>query len=49
LKVVNTPYADITSFLDSVPPAASAAKAPEEQYYAHVSADFRCGPVGLPG
>ena len=40
LKVVSTPYADITSFLDSVPPAASTAKAPEEQYYAHVSADF---------
>ena len=35
LRNVSTPWADITSFLDSVPPAASAAQAPEEQYYAH--------------
>jgi 3',5'-cyclic AMP phosphodiesterase CpdA len=40
LKVVTTPWADITSFLDSVPPAAAAAKAPEVQYYAHVSLDY---------
>ena len=40
LKVVSTPWADITDFLDSVPPAATAAKATEEQYYAHVSADY---------
>jgi hypothetical protein len=40
LKVVSTPWADITSFLDSVPLAATAAKAPEEQYYAHVAADW---------
>jgi Calcineurin-like phosphoesterase/Purple acid Phosphatase, N-terminal domain len=39
LKVVSTPWADITGFLDSVTPAATAAKAPEEQYYAHVAAD----------
>jgi hypothetical protein len=37
LKVVTTPWDDITAFLDSVPPAAAAAKAPEVQYYAHVS------------
>jgi hypothetical protein len=37
LKNVNTPWADITSFLDSVPPAQSAAKAPEEQYYLHAA------------
>jgi Calcineurin-like phosphoesterase/Purple acid Phosphatase, N-terminal domain len=40
LKVVSTPWADITSFLDSVPLVATAAKAPEEQYYAHVAADW---------
>ena len=39
-KNVSTPWADITAFLDSVPPAATAAKAPEEQYYAHAAADF---------
>ncbi len=38
LKNVNTPWADITDFIDSVGPAATAAKAPEEQYYAHVAA-----------
>jgi hypothetical protein len=40
LKVVTTPWADITSFLDSVPPAAAVAKAPEVQYYAHAALDF---------
>jgi 3',5'-cyclic AMP phosphodiesterase CpdA len=35
VRNVNTPWADITDFLDSVPPAASAAQAPEEQYYLH--------------
>jgi hypothetical protein len=40
LKVVTTPWADITSFLDSVPPAAATAKAPEVQYYAHADLDF---------
>jgi hypothetical protein len=35
LKNVTTPWADITAFLDSVPPAQSAAKAAEEQYYLH--------------
>jgi hypothetical protein len=39
VKVVTTPWADITSFLDSVPPAAAAAKAPEVQYYAHAAID----------
>ena len=38
LKVVSTPWADITGAIDSVPPAATAAKATEEQYYAHVAA-----------
>jgi hypothetical protein len=38
LKNVSTPWADITDFLDSVPPAASLAQAPEEQYYAHAAA-----------
>jgi hypothetical protein len=37
LKNVSTPWADITHFLDSVPPAASSAQAPEEQYYAHAA------------
>jgi len=40
LKVVTTPWADITDFLDSVPPAAAAAKAPEVQYYAHAALDW---------
>jgi hypothetical protein len=35
--VLSTPWADITQFLDSVPPAASAAKAPEVQYYLHAA------------
>ena len=35
LRTVTTPWADITDFLDSVPPAASAAKLPETQYYVH--------------
>ena len=38
LKVVSTPWADITGVLDSVPPAVKAAAAPQEQYYAHVAA-----------
>jgi hypothetical protein len=37
IKNVNTPWADITSFIDSVPPAATAAQAPEEQYYVHAA------------
>jgi hypothetical protein len=37
LKNVSTAWADITHFLDSVPPAASNAQAPEEQYYAHAA------------
>jgi hypothetical protein len=39
LKNLNTPWADITDFLDSVPPAATAAKAPLEQYYAHAAVE----------
>ncbi len=39
LKTLSTPWADITDFLDSVPPAASAAKTPEEQYYLHAALD----------
>ena len=35
LKNVNTPWTDITAFLDSVPPAAQGL--PEEQYYAHAN------------
>jgi Purple acid Phosphatase, N-terminal domain/Calcineurin-like phosphoesterase len=38
LKTVTTPWADITDFIDSVPPAQAAAMAPEEQYYAHAAA-----------
>jgi hypothetical protein len=37
IKNLSTPWADITDFLDSVPPAQSAAELPEEQYYGHVS------------
>jgi hypothetical protein len=37
IKNVSTPWADITDFLDSVPPALSAAQAPEEQYYVHAA------------
>jgi hypothetical protein len=37
IKNVVTPWADITDFLDSVPPAVSAAKAPENQYYVHAA------------
>jgi 3',5'-cyclic AMP phosphodiesterase CpdA len=37
VKSVNTPWADITDALDSVPPALSAAQAPEEQYYVHAA------------
>jgi Purple acid Phosphatase, N-terminal domain len=37
LKNVSTPWADITHFLDSVPPASSSAQAPEEQHYAHAA------------
>jgi Purple acid Phosphatase, N-terminal domain/Calcineurin-like phosphoesterase len=37
LKNVNTPWADITEFVDSVPPAASSAKNPENQYYLHAA------------
>jgi hypothetical protein len=37
LRTVTTPWADITDFVDSVPPAQAAAKAPEEQYYAHAA------------
>jgi hypothetical protein len=40
LKVVSTPWADITDFLDSTPLAATTAKAPEEQYYAHAALDW---------
>jgi hypothetical protein len=40
VKNVSTPWADITDFLDSVPPAAAAAKAPEEQFYVHAAADW---------
>jgi hypothetical protein len=40
LKNVSTPWADITDFLDSVPPAASASKLPEEQYYAHANVEM---------
>jgi hypothetical protein len=40
LKVVSTPWADITGALDTVPLAATTAKAPDEQYYAHVAADW---------
>lgn len=36
-KVLTTPWADITDFLDSVPPAQSAAQAPEVQYYLHAA------------
>ncbi|MFZ0665882.1 MAG: metallophosphoesterase family protein [Acidimicrobiales bacterium] len=36
-RVLSTPWADITDFLDSVPPAQSAAKAPEVQYYLHAA------------
>jgi Purple acid Phosphatase, N-terminal domain/Calcineurin-like phosphoesterase len=39
LKNLNTPWADITEFLDSVPLAATAARAPEEQYYLHAALD----------
>jgi hypothetical protein len=35
LRTVTTPWADITDFLDSVPPAASAAKLAQNQYYVH--------------
>ena len=38
IKNLSTPWADITDFLDSVPPAAAAAQAPEEQYYVHAAA-----------
>jgi hypothetical protein len=48
LKNVSTPWADITDFLDSVPPAASRAKAPEEQYYAHAAADHGSTPGTSP-
>jgi hypothetical protein len=37
IRNVVTPWADITGFIDSVPPALSAAKLPEEQYYVHAS------------
>jgi hypothetical protein len=37
VKNVNTPWADITDFVDSVPPSLSTAKAPEEQYYVHAA------------
>jgi hypothetical protein len=37
IKNVSTPWADITDFVDSVPLALSAAKAPEEQYYVHAA------------
>jgi hypothetical protein len=39
LKNLSTPWADITDFLDSVPPAVAAAEAPEEQYYVHAALD----------
>jgi hypothetical protein len=37
VKNVNTPWADITDFVDSVPPSLSASQAPEEQYYLHAA------------
>jgi hypothetical protein len=37
IETVTTPWADITDFVDSVPPSLSAAKAPEEQYYVHAA------------
>ncbi len=37
IKNVTTPWADITDFIDSVPPALSAAEGAQEQYYVHAS------------
>ncbi len=37
VETVTTPWADITDFVDSVPPSLSAAKAPTEQYYVHAA------------
>jgi hypothetical protein len=39
LKVVSTAWADITDWVDSVPPALAAAKQPVEQYYLHALLD----------
>jgi hypothetical protein len=39
LRTLTTPWADITDFLDSVPPAQSAAEAPEVQYYLHAAVE----------
>ncbi len=39
MVTLSTPWSDITDFLDSVPQAVAAAKAPEEQYYVHAVAE----------